>query len=874
MPFKKKHQSNLSTETPETLYRDYRNRKIEGPLAHQADIVREYYNNYKDADKHSDIALQLPTGSGKTFVGLWIGEWRLKHFGEKVVYLCPTKQLAHQVVENSINKYGIKANLFTGKQAEYNPTKKAEYCNAETIAVTTYSGLFNTNSFFENANVIILDDAHAAENYIAKYWSLLIDRKNNWEIFKPLIDYFKPALPNAHYLRLISSSSDNSDSQWIEKIPTPLLCKYELFPKLISLLDEQVKDSDLKYPWSVIRDHLHSCHIYISYNAILFRPLIPPTRTHKPFSQAKQRLYMSATLGEGGELERLTGVENIERLMIPDGWDQQGIGRRFFVFPESSLDRDDSLDLICKMIQSTNRSLVLTPDKTTESELSKSISDVTKYKIFNASEIEKSKQDFISTENAVAVVANRYDGIDLPGDECRLLIINSLQKATNLQEKFIVTRLAAGVLLKDRIITRIIQAVGRCTRSATDYAAVIILGDELSKILQDRDNRKFLHPEFQAELVFGLEESKETDENNFLDILKIFFEHKEEWNAQDQYIISKRDSLHREKLPAFDKLKEAVPHEVKYQYALWNNNFEATIDECQKVLNHLEGDDVEGYRAFWYYLAGSAAWLGAKQGIVSMESIARDYFKRAATVAPEVPWFSELSRLSLDDDENSQRDTDTRLSLVIEGLANQLKKLGTANNRKFEAEVKNILEDLNKDGEKNTKHFEIAHENLGQLLGYETGRSKGDSTPDTWWIASEDLCIVFEDNSGANLTTVIGANKVRQAESHPDWINSNKNLTLSKQAEIITVMVTPCTKIEESAVIFTKEVCYWNITEFRKWAENAISVVRELRTSFPGEAKLDWRRRAMQAYKDAKIDPASLVDMLSKSKLRDLPRSN
>ncbi|MGB3402468.1 MAG: DEAD/DEAH box helicase family protein [Microcoleaceae cyanobacterium] len=871
MPFKKIRRSNLSTETPETLYRDYRNRKIEGLLSHQADIIREYCEK---AVEKSDVALQLPTGSGKTIVGLLIGEWRLRHFREKVVYLCPTKQLAHQVVEQSINKYGIKANLFTGKQTEYHPTKKTEYRNADTIAVTTYSGLFNTNSFFDNADVIILDDAHAAENYIAKYWSLEISRKNNWEIFRPLIDYFKPALSESHYSRLIRQSSDNSDAQWIEKIPTPLLCKYELLTKLISLLDEQVKDSDLYYPWSVIRDHLSACHIYISYKTILFRPLIPPTRTHQPFSQAKQRIYMSATLGEGGELERLTGVENIERLKIPKGWDQQGIGRRFFLFPESSLDQDDSLDLVCKMIQSTNRSLVLTPDKNTENELSESILKATQYKIFNASQIEKSKQDFITTEKAVAVVANRYDGIDLPGDECRLLIIQNLQKATNLQEKFILTKLAAGILFQDRIRTRIIQAVGRCTRSATDYAAVIILGDELSESLQSPNKRKLLHPELQAEIEFGLEQSKASDENNFLDLLKIFLEHEKEWDNADQELISLRDDLHQEKLPAFDKLKKAVSHEVKYQYALWNNNFEGAVNECREVLSHLQEDDVEGYQAFWYYLAGSAAWLGAKQGIASMESIARDNFKGADKVAPQVSWFSELSRLSLNDDEDSQPNTDTRLTQVIEGLANQLTKLGTAYNQKFEAEVKEILENLKKDGKENTTQFEIAHEKLGKLLGYEAGRSTGASTPDPWWIAGEDLCIVFEDYSGANPSTRIGKKKVQQAEGHRDWIVTYEQIKLSNQAEIITVMVAPCTEIEKSAVIHAKEVCYWNITEFRKWAEDAISVVRELRISFPGEADLDWRKRAIKAYPDAKIDPASLVEMLSNNKLRDLPQSN
>ncbi|MEO1670426.1 MAG: hypothetical protein AAFR77_06490 [Cyanobacteria bacterium J06631_2] len=32
---------------------------------------------------------------------------------------------------------------------------------------------------------------------------------------------------------------------------------------------------------------------------------------------------MSATLGEGGELERITGVEKMSRLPIPQGWQKQ-----------------------------------------------------------------------------------------------------------------------------------------------------------------------------------------------------------------------------------------------------------------------------------------------------------------------------------------------------------------------------------------------------------------------------------------------------------------------------------------------------------------------------------------------------------------------
>ena len=76
----------------------------------------------------------------------------------------------------------------------------------------------------------------------------------------------------------------------------------------------------------------------------------------------------------------------------------------------------------------------------------------------------------------MAILANRFEGIDLFGDECRLLVVKGLPRTTNLHERFLETRMASTVILNDRIRTRIVQAIGRCTRSATDYAAVCVLG--------------------------------------------------------------------------------------------------------------------------------------------------------------------------------------------------------------------------------------------------------------------------------------------------------------------------------------------------------------------------------------------------------------
>jgi hypothetical protein len=276
--------------------------------------------------------LQLPTGSGKTLVGVLIGEWLRRKNQEHVVYLCPTKQLVNQVVEQCEEKYGLTVLGFTGSAREYGPTEKADYQNASRIAITTYSSLFNRNSFFKNADVIIVDDVQAAENYIAATWSLKIERtkESHVALHQALCNILKSKIDPSKFRRL-SGQWDDTDKGWVDKLSTPDLISIK--EQIIEVCDEHAQTKEHKYEWERIREHLHACHLYMSTNEILIRPLIPPTWTNPAFENARQRIYMSATLGAGGDLERLTGRRSIKRLPISEGWDRQGVGRRFFYVP-------------------------------------------------------------------------------------------------------------------------------------------------------------------------------------------------------------------------------------------------------------------------------------------------------------------------------------------------------------------------------------------------------------------------------------------------------------------------------------------------------------------------------------------------------------
>ena len=252
MAFKSISTSSLSLESPEALFRDIRTKKIPGLLSQQADLLRAYTE--KAVDK-PDVALQMATGGGKTLVGLLIGEWRRKKFNERIIYLCPTNQLVHQVANLATHQYGLKVNAFVGKKSDYTPAAKGEFVGAEAIAITSYSSLFNTAPYFQNPNVIILDDAHSGENYIPKMWSLRILRSDHQAIYEAVATVFLDLLSCADQQRVRRGDSiTNWDQHWVEKIPTPKFL--DRIPELIKVLDTRLADddSDLPFAWKMIRD--------------------------------------------------------------------------------------------------------------------------------------------------------------------------------------------------------------------------------------------------------------------------------------------------------------------------------------------------------------------------------------------------------------------------------------------------------------------------------------------------------------------------------------------------------------------------------------------------------------------------------------------
>ncbi len=852
MAIKRVRKSKKSYATPLELFPDLRPRKIAAPYDHQAQLLRDYSAKGVEA---SDVAVQGATGSGKTLVGLLIAEWRRRERNERPLYVCPTRQLVHQITSFATEQMGLPAHAFVGRKQDFVSSAKTQWQAGESIGVTTYSALFNVNPFFKKPNFIVVDDAHAADQYIGEYWSVHVrkDKQGQEGIFHELASIIGEILPGDEQVRLKEVPSALSDHLWVQIAPAPLVWERE--QAISAVLDQAEDGSDLSFRWSVIKGNLKACQVYVSPYEIMIRPVLPPTGSHDPFVSAKQRLYMSATLGRGGELERLSGRRDIIRIPSPHGWDGHGVGRRLFLFPNASLEESEGEALVTELIEKAGRALYMTPSDRRSGEVAEMIKEnLPKHEVFSAQEIEQTKTSFVCEDRAVALIANRYDGIDFPDDQCRMLIVEGRPAGASLQERFLADKLGARALYSERIRTRIVQAFGRCTRSANDYAIVVALGHELLDELLLQENLHVMDVEFQAELQFGQHLSRDIEKGDFLEIADDFYEQGDEWRGAEEDIAGLREGLHENLPMGVDELAAAAPHEIRYVDCLWNGDYATALEAAQAALTALAGGpDLKGYRALWHYLAGCAALLDSQVRGASDDK-AHEHFKLAKTVGT-VRWLERLNVSSAEPDTNS---TPLEDCSMIEQLEANLCELGLTNERPFTTLSTSIRDGLLQN---KAKKFEKAHTDFGDLLGYVSANRDDDGAPDPWWVAGDMICIVFEDHSDGSVSGKLAIKKARQVASHPAWIWDNLD-ELSDDATVLPVLVSDADVSDRNCQTHLKGVAVWRLGEFRDWSNEVLGVIRGLRSKLTRPGDLVWRAEALNEMEAVHATPSSLVAFL------------
>ena len=858
-------------QSPELLFNDLKGRSkhIQHPWAHQADLLRSYMKEHK----RKDIALELPTGAGKTLVGFLIAEWRRLFYGDRVLYLCPTRQLAFQAAARG-KEYGIKAGVLVGKKADYDAETLAAYQASKAVIVSTYSSIFNVAPGLTDPQVIMLDDAHAAENYVAKMWSIPVSRSDHATLYHALLKVLGDALPN--YMPPILSNEDASPDQ---KQSVEMVSGVEFRDRLDEVENllqdyhdklrnsqQNVGNDPVFWGWRAVRGHLDACHVFVSWDEILIRPWIAPSISNEAFSGADQRIYMSATLGDGGDLERSLGIMNIYRIPVPSGWDQQGSGRRLILFPNRSLKEKQADNAIVELIRSNDRAIVMAPS----SKLAKkfeSLANSSKlpHKILHSQDIEDSLDVFTVSKKAILSIAGRYDGIDLPDESCRIAVLYGLPSTVSLQEDFLWSRLKLSKVLKDRIRTRIVQGCGRCTRNATDYAVVVLATGKMLDFMTQTAVQALLHPELRAEVRFGLENSDGFEmAQDLTDLCDMFLEQGEDWEVAEQNIVQLRSENKIQRPEYIRLLQQVAPHEVKYQYNLWSGAYGAAFEEATQVVDGLSGDELAGYRCLWNYLAGCAAhltYLAEGKRDINMRKHAADRFKRASQAVMTLPWFARLryAGAPVEAETESSRLT----GVLIQNIDDTLSELQYVGKR-FAQRIESFQSLIEAD---DPDEFDRGLTELGSLLGYKASKPSEQAEPDSVWSLDNQVFFVFECKSDETPNDPISVSTCRQAQGHVKWMRSQP--MIPGNAEIIVIVVSPRSVLAKEAIPQADGLCYVSIGDIRKLAEAAVTNLRSTRSK---AADLDVEDRIpiiLDGASGSGLTHEALHERLTRKRLKD-----
>ena len=189
---------------------------------------------------------------------------------------------------------------------------------------------------------------------------------------------------------------------------------------------------------------------------------------------------MSATLSDDSDFVSAIGLNELDVTTVIAPNSANDIGDRLILFPKhlnSTLTDAQIRDKVFSLADKYNVVVIVPSKERAKFWNEDGCRTVTRENIAKAVSALKNKHV------GLAVFVNRYDGIDLPNDACRILVIDGLPPLKNEYEKYVQSVNSANSALLREQIQRIEQGMGRGVRSNSDSCCVILMGDQLADVL-------------------------------------------------------------------------------------------------------------------------------------------------------------------------------------------------------------------------------------------------------------------------------------------------------------------------------------------------------------------------------------------------------
>jgi hypothetical protein len=123
--------------------------------------------------------------------------------------------------------------------------------------------------------------------------------------------------------------------------------------------------------------------------------------------------------------------------------------------------------------------------------------------VLTADNIQNGVERLKATTGNLAVMVNKYDGVDLPDDACRLLVLDGVPDTRRLIDRYEQSILRDSEREQSRQVQRIEQGMGRAIRSNEDYCVVLLMGQRLISHLFAAKSARFFSPATARQLALS-----------------------------------------------------------------------------------------------------------------------------------------------------------------------------------------------------------------------------------------------------------------------------------------------------------------------------------------------------------------------------------
>jgi hypothetical protein len=686
-----------------------------------------------------DVVIKVNTGGGKTIDGLVMLQSLLNEGNGPALYVAPDPFLVKQVLEEA-KKIGL---------ATVTDPDDPRYLRSQAICVINAYKLVNGRSVFAGARSprtpapigsVVIDDAHAAIATTRAQLSLTLPLAH--PAFDALLNLFTPDLEaySPHtYL-------DVAEQAFGAMARVPFWSWRTKINSVRRILRQHAQSDELKFSLPAIQDVLPLCRAVFSGKEVTITPPCPPIQHVTNFLSARHRIYLTATLADDGVL--VTDFDADPRSIAnPISPGTAGdIGERMILAPQEINPgiTSDEIRLAMKTLSQQHNVVVLAPSNRV-AQLWAPYAD----QIAGADDIESailSLRDPTGPRRLVVLV-NKYDGIDLPGNACRVLVLDGLPEAFSPEERLesqLTTRTSGT---DDRQIQRIEQGMGRAVRSNEDHCVVVLIGHRLSQLIAHPDTVARLGPATQAQIRLSSEISRSLENLPLTRVLQVA----QQALQRDPHWVQ----LAKDTISALPPRPGFVGPESIARRQAFNAARNGDLPAAEATLL-AAAERAADLRTKGWLLEQRAMYLDqhdpdSAQTALGIARAANPDALRPLVVAPYAPIASP----------GGQGERAVSALSVFAGASDLA--LG------FEA----VIGDLTFDPAR-TEEFEEALGHLGKLIGLNTQRPEKDHGlgPDNLWALSATTYWVIEVKSGAS-TNFIAKKDVNQLAGSANWFQES-----------------------------------------------------------------------------------------------------